>query len=73
MSPIPGSTPQRFSVRPDGNIYRLIDTQTNEPARHETTGAVIDGGGIENNAAADRQAIYLNRWWDKKQSESKSE
>ena len=58
----------RFHVVKIRDKYRLIDRKTDDPAVNSKTGALIDGGGHENNAAADRQAIYMNRWDDAQQA-----
>ena len=70
MPPIQGSTPEsqtpptpRFYVSKEGTKFRLRDREMqNALARDTRTGAITDGGGHENEAKADRQAIYMNEW-----------
>jgi len=56
-----------FTVKPIGDMFRLIDSSTGTIAVRSDTGRPIDGGGHDFKKKADNQAGHMNEWLEKQE------
>jgi len=50
-------------------LFDLVDASTGVPVMHASKGNRIDGGGHVDQASAERQKGYLQKFFDKKDKE----